>query len=337
MPLYGSNPWLDLSQGTSGLQQSMANVALAQRQAQYRMQQEAAKMALEQQYLGIARQAEERQGRATGADIAYKGAEQRRADAETKKYGTEDEFARQTMATQGRLGRLQGYNRSPNLDAMMYDPSSRDMIMKDLTESSVIPRGSAHISPQQIQMMMQDPLMGPEQALGPQTIRQSIQAALGGQGFQQAMGTPASAERYSEPILYNPNQIGVDPYSNQVLRQAPPAPMSDYQRTEAAERNRHNLAGESNQMTPEQRLILAQMHSAAGAVGRPRAEWQTVDMDALNEVLSGAGNRFMGRTNNPSAKGLSNEVYSSEDEARQKGAKTGDIVYIQGVGKVRLH
>lgn len=327
---YGSNPWMDLTSGTSGINQSMANVALAQRQAQYMAQQNAAKMALEQARLQIERDAEARAGRVSEAQIPMYNAETERYKAETKKYGTENEFARQTMDIQQRLGRLAGNVRSPNLEAMLYNPASRDQIMNDLIASSVTPRGGMRFDPQQVQTMMQDPLTGPTQVLGEQNIRQAILAALGGQTFQQGMGTAAAAERFSKPLQGPPNTVFRDPFSMQVMGANPPAPVNP-------ETMRHNMAMEGKQLTPEQRLILAQMHAAAGAVGRPRADWQHVDIDELNNVLAAAGNRFMGKTNTPSAKGLANEVYISEDEARQMGAKSGDVVYIKGVGKVRLH
>lgn len=323
---YGSNPWGDIGGATAGMQQSMANIALMQRQAQYRMQQQAAQQALEQQRIGIERQAESRMGRATDSTIAYQSAEGRRADAETKKYGQEYDMVRQTMDTQNRLGRLKGYGNTPELMSMLMNPTTRDRIMQDLSASSVIPPvGSpSGIRPEQISQMMQNPLTGPDQALGPQNIRQIIQAALSGQNFQQAMGTAASAERYAEPVQMSANQTAFDPFSRQPVMQTGPAAPNP-------ETARHNMAMEGKQLTPEQRLILAQMHTAGTAVSRPHADWQTVDTDTLNEVLTQAGDRFMGKTNRPS-------VSASQPKATTKRpTKAQALEYVKKYGQAGAH
>lgn len=270
---YGSNPWMDLSSETSGINQSMANVALAQRQAQYMAQQNAAKMALEQARLQIERDAEARAGRVSEAQIPMYNAETERYKTEIKKYGTENEMARQTMDTQQRLGRLRGYSGAPDIMSMVQDPFSGPQMMGDLRAAHVVPEGQFQLNQQQ--------------------LMQALQAALGGQTYQQGMGTAAAAERATEPYQVGPNQNLVDPFSRQSIYTAPPAAPNP-------ETMRHNLAMEGFKQTPEQQLTLAQMRAAANAVGRPNPITGRVDIDTLNEILTGAENKFMGRTNAPS-------------------------------------
>ncbi len=224
---YGTNPWMDVGGSTAGMNQSMANIALMQRQAQYRMQQMAAQQALEQQKLAIDRQAEERMGRGTDSTINYQAAEGRRADAETKKYGTENEMVQATMARQSRGERLKGYEGSPDIMSMVQDPFSGPQIMGDLRAANVAPQGQFQWTPQQ--------------------LIQAIHGALGAQAFGQSMGTAASAERLTEPYMMGPNQNAVDPFSRQVIAQTGPAAMNPYQRQNldinqqrADEQARHN-------------------------------------------------------------------------------------------------
>lgn len=303
---YGSNPWGDISGATARMQQSMANIALMQRQAQYRMQQQAAQQALEQQRVGIERQAEDRMGRATDSTITYQGAEGRRADAETKKYGQEYNLAQQTMDTQQRGGRLKGYEGSPNIMSMVQDPFSGPQIMSDLRAANVVPQGQFQIDPQQ--------------------LIQAIHGALGAQAFQQGMGTPASAQRMTKPIQMGPNQTSFDPFSRQPMMQTGPAAMNPYQQqhlgieqTRADELARHNQQNEALRLREVSGRIV-------GELGRGFQEGQLME-GARNELATSMGipyNQDSGSTTKKPTRAM------AADYVKKYGAKAKEQLKSEG-------
>lgn len=335
MPAYGSNPWLDVAGGTAGANQSMANIALMQRQAQFRMQQLAAQQALEQQKIDI----ERGQAKST-ADYQTAESERARAQAgeaiaQTGSHKLANDLATATMARQGRVERLKGYEGAPDIMSMVQDPFSGPQMMGDLRAANVVPQGQFQLSPQQ--------------------LIQALHAALGAQVYGQAAGTPGSAERLASPMTLNPNEGAYDRFSGQLIQQAPPAPLDPFhmqdlaiKQAQADELARHHGSLEKDSRTRALNALVANPMMQGGL--RRGAQQGIADTTGLDYTPTAPeatvpftdDRNFIQRLFNTTPSGATQApaqptTFSSEQEARSKGAKSGDIVTIQGIGKVRLH
>lgn len=197
------SPWNDAASGMSGLANSMAGVVMAQQQNKMRQFQMMQQAAIENAYLRLAQEREQREATNTSANVDYL-----KARTGQEQYQTDEmKHASELAAT---VGRLRGYQHTPMLMNMVTDPTSGPQIINDLRGAGVVPQGGFDMTPDQ--------------------LREIIGAALSSRTTEGGMGTPASAAMMSRPQEVSAGATLVDPFTMQKLFSAGPMPMNDYQR-----------------------------------------------------------------------------------------------------------
>ncbi len=159
---------------------------------------------LEQQYLALAREKEQREAASSQVRNALE-------QAQTQREGLGTTVMQQGADRQAMIARLQGQRQlGGNIMDIVKDPQSGPQLMGDLRSAGVAPQG-------QFQMTQQD-------------LMQRIAAAVKGQVFGEATSSAAGARDMSLPFGGRPEEIGRDPQDpSSIVYQNPPGPISPYQ------------------------------------------------------------------------------------------------------------